>query len=61
MRNPPAVSQIKLGSNMTVGTYDESSTVSAMDYVAQNMEKAELKESKGGTYDKSGMADRVLQ
>lgn len=40
--------QIKVGSNITRERYDESSTVSAMDYVAQNMESAELKEFEAG-------------
>ena len=47
--------QIKVGSNIITRKYDESRTVSAMDYVAQNIERR----IRCGTYDKSGMADRV--
>ena len=40
--------QIKVGSNITVSKFDKSSTVSAMDYVAQSMKRAELKEFEAG-------------
>ena len=51
LKNPPAaqrLSQIKVGTIVAKGKYDESSTVSAMDYVAQNIERAELKEFEAG-------------
>nr|AUW30996.1 putative alpha/beta hydrolase [Cladonia uncialis subsp. uncialis] len=51
LNNPPAaqrLSQIKVGTIVAKGKYDESSTVSAMDYVAQNIERAELKEFEAG-------------
>lgn len=51
LKNPPAarrLSQIKVRTIVAKGKYDESSTVSAMDYVAQNIERAELKEFEAG-------------
>ena len=40
--------QIGVGSNITVGKYDESSRVSAMDYMVQSMERAEVIEFEAG-------------
>ena len=51
LKDPPAaqrLSQIKVETIVATGNYDESSTVAAMDYVAQNIERAELKAFEAG-------------